>query len=86
MVLEYRERALARRMDKDGALVDEYTKKQKVTPVIDIVAVHNKIGGSQYKWLTAPFGTHVNLMRSPPPPPKKKMGQRHCQTVFSSVF
>ena len=39
MVLEYRERALARRMDKDGALVEEYIKKQKVIPVIDIVIV-----------------------------------------------
>ena len=50
MVREYRERALARRLDRDGARLEQYTKKQKVIPVGGAVAVQNQTGRFPKKW------------------------------------
>ena len=50
LVREYRERAMARRLDKDGARLEQYTKKQKVIPVGDTVAVQNQTGRFPKKW------------------------------------
>ena len=50
MVREYRERALARRLDRDGARLEKYTKKQKVIPVGGAVAVQNQTGRFPKKW------------------------------------
>ena len=50
MVREYRERAMARRLDRDGARLEKYTKKQKVIPVGDTVAVQNQTGRFPKKW------------------------------------
>ena len=50
LVREYRERAMARRLDRDGARLEKYTKKQKVIPVGDTVAVQNQTGRFPKKW------------------------------------
>ena len=50
MVREYRERALARRLDRDGARLEQYTKKQPVIPVGGAVAVQNQAGRFPKKW------------------------------------
>ena len=50
LVREYRERALARRLDRDGARLEQYTKKQKIIPVGDAVAVQNQAGRFPKKW------------------------------------
>ena len=50
LVREYRERAMARRLDRDGARLEKYTKKQKVIPVGDTVAVQNQAGRFPKKW------------------------------------
>ena len=50
MVREYRERALARRLDRDGAKLEQYTKKQKVIPIGGAVAVQNQTGRFPNKW------------------------------------
>ena len=50
MVREYRERALARRLDRDGARLEQYTKKQRVIPVGGAVAVQNQAGRFPKKW------------------------------------
>ena len=50
LVREYRERAMARRLDKDGARLEKYTKKQKVIPIGDTVAVQNQTGRFPKKW------------------------------------
>ena len=50
MVREYRERALARRLDRDGARLEQYTKKQKQIPIGDAVAVQNQTGRFPKKW------------------------------------
>merc|ERR1719431_1699126 len=50
LVREYRERAMARRLDRDGARLEQYTKKQKVIPVGDTVAVQNQTGRFPKKW------------------------------------
>ena len=50
MVREYRERALARRLDRDGARLEQYTKKQKAIPVGGAVAVQNQTGRFPKKW------------------------------------
>ena len=47
---EYRERALARRLDRDGARLEQYTKKQKLIPVGDTVVVQNQTGRFPKKW------------------------------------
>ena len=36
---EYRERALASRLEKDGARLEEYTEKQRLIPIGGTVAV-----------------------------------------------
>ena len=50
LVREYRERAMARRLEQDGARLERYTKKQKVIPVGDTVAVQNQTGRFPKKW------------------------------------
>ena len=50
LVREYRERAMARRLDRDGARLEKYTKKQKVIPIGDTVAVQNQTGRFPNKW------------------------------------
>ena len=50
MVREYRERALARRLDRDGARLEQYTKKQQVIPIGEAVAVQNQTGRFPKKW------------------------------------
>ena len=50
MVREYRERALARRLDRDGARLEQYTKKQRVIPIGGSVAVQNQAGRFPNKW------------------------------------
>ena len=44
------QRAMARRLDKDGARLEQYTKKQKIIPVGDNVAVQNQTGRFPKKW------------------------------------
>ena len=41
---------MARRLDKDGARLEQYTKRQKVIPVGDTVAVQNQTGRFPKKW------------------------------------
>ena len=50
LVREYRERAMARRLDRDGARLKKYTKEQKIIPVGDTVAVQNQAGRFPKKW------------------------------------
>ena len=50
LVREHRERAMARRLDRDGARLEQYTKKQKVIPIGDSVAVQNQTGRFPKKW------------------------------------
>ena len=50
LVREYRERALARRLDRDGARLEQYTKKQKQIPIGGAVAVQNQTGRFPKKW------------------------------------
>ena len=50
LVREHRERAMARRLDRDGARLEQYTKKQKVIPIGDTVAVQNQTGRFPKKW------------------------------------
>merc|ERR1719347_2330703 len=50
MVREYRERALARRLDRDGARIEQYTKRQQLIPVGNAVAVQNQKGRFPKKW------------------------------------
>ena len=50
MVREYREKALARRLHRDGARLEQYTKKQQLIPVGDAVAVQNQAGRFPKKW------------------------------------
>ena len=50
MVREYRERALARRLDRDGAVLERHTKKLDTVPVGDAVAVQNQKGRFPKKW------------------------------------
>ena len=47
---EYRERAMARRLDRDGSRLAQYTKNQKMIPVGDSVAVQNQTGRFPKKW------------------------------------
>ena len=41
---------MARRLDKDGARLEQYTKRQKDIPVGDTVAVQNQTGRFPKKW------------------------------------
>ena len=50
LIREYRERAMARRLDRDGARLEQYTKKQKIIPIGDTVAVQNQTGRFPKKW------------------------------------
>jgi len=50
MVREYREKALKRRLDRDGARLEQYTKKQKFIPIGNAVAVQNQAGRHPKKW------------------------------------
>ena len=50
MVQEYRERALARRLDRDGAILERHTKKLDMVPVGHAVAVQNQKGRFPKKW------------------------------------
>ena len=50
MIREYRERALARRLDRDGARLEEHTKKLGPVPVGGAVAVQNQTGRFPKKW------------------------------------
>ena len=50
LVREYRERALARRLDRDGAGLAQYTKQQKQIPIGDAVAIQNQTGRFPKKW------------------------------------
>merc|ERR1711875_200731 len=49
-VQEYRERALARRLDRDGAILERHTKKLDMVPVGHAVAVQNQKGRFPKKW------------------------------------
>ena len=50
MVQEYRERALARRLDRDGAILERHTKKLDMVPIGHAVAVQNQKGRFPKKW------------------------------------
>ena len=55
MFREYRERALARRLDRDGAVLERHTKKLDTVPVGDAMAVQNQKGrfpknGTKQEW------------------------------------
>ena len=50
LVREFRERALARRLDRDGAILERHTKKLEVIPVGHAVAVQNQKGRFPKKW------------------------------------
>merc|ERR1719320_402506 len=50
MVKEYRERALARRLDRDGAVLEKHTKKLDMIPIGHAVAVQNQKGRFPKKW------------------------------------
>ena len=50
LVQEARDKALARRLDRDGARLEQYTKKQRMIPVGDSVAVQNQTGRYPKKW------------------------------------
>ena len=50
MVREYREKALKRRLDRDGARLEQYTKKQELIPIGYAVAVQNQAGRYPKKW------------------------------------
>merc|ERR1712115_654443 len=50
MVQEYRERALARRLDRDGAILERHTKKLDTVPIGHAVAVQNQKGRFPKKW------------------------------------
>ena len=50
MVREHRERALARRLDRDGSRLEEHTKKLEKIPVGGAVAVQNQTGRFPKKW------------------------------------
>merc|ERR1711942_90788 len=50
MVKEYREKALARRLDRDGAILERHTKKLDVVPLGHAVAVQNQKGRFPKKW------------------------------------
>ena len=50
MIKEYRERALARRLDRDGAILERYTKKLDTVPIGHAVAVQNQKGRFPKKW------------------------------------
>ena len=50
MVREYREKALARRLDRDGAVLERHTKKLDTVPVGNAVAVQNQKGRFPKKW------------------------------------
>ena len=49
-VREYRERALARRLDRDGARLEQSTKKQRVIPIGGALAVQNQTGRFPTRW------------------------------------
>ena len=50
LVQEARDRVMAKRLERDGARLEMYTKKQKVIPVGDSVAVQNQTGRFPTKW------------------------------------
>ena len=50
LVQEARDRVMARRLERDGARLEMYTKKQKVIPVGESVAVQNQIWRFPTKW------------------------------------
>ena len=50
LVREAREKAMARRLEKDGARLERYTKQQRMIPVGDSVAVQNQTGRFPRKW------------------------------------
>ena len=50
LVQEYRERALARRLDRDGAILERHTKKLDTVPIGHAVAVQNQKGRFPKKW------------------------------------
>ena len=50
LVREFRERALARRLDRDGAILERHTKKLDMVPVGHAVAVQNQRGRFPKKW------------------------------------
>ena len=43
-------KALSRRLDRDGARLERYTKRQKIIPVGEAVAVQNQMGRFPNKW------------------------------------
>ena len=50
LVREYREKALARRLERDGARLEKYTKQLKPIPIGGAVAVQNQSGQFPKKW------------------------------------
>ena len=50
LIQEARDRARAKRLDRDGSRLEKYTKKQKVIPVGDSVAVQNQTGRFPTNW------------------------------------
>ena len=50
MVKEFREQALALRLDRDSAILEKHTKKLDVVPVGHAVAVQNQKGRFPKKW------------------------------------
>ena len=50
LIQECREKALSRRLDRDGARLERYTKRQKIIPIGDAVAVQNQTGRFPNKW------------------------------------
>ena len=50
LIRECREKALSRRLDRDGARLERYTKRQKIIPVGEAVAVQNQTGRFPNKW------------------------------------
>ena len=50
LVQDARDRVMARRLERDGARLEMYTKKQKLIPVGDSVAVQNQTGRFPTKW------------------------------------
>merc|ERR1712081_42110 len=50
LVQEHREEALARRLDRDGAILERHTKKLDMVPIGQAVAVQNQKGRFPKKW------------------------------------
>ena len=50
LVQEYRERAMARRLERDGARLERHTKQLKPVPIGGLVAVQNQSGQFPKKW------------------------------------